>query len=629
MDLLTKLHDADESARRTAVEGLGELRDKQAVKPLIELLVGEKNAGVMEAAGNALVMIGGDETARQLLPLLNSEEAKIRNLACEILTGIGRDAVPCLIALLSESADGDIRKFVVDVLGDIGDPSAVPVLTRALTDENVNVGCSAAESLGKVGDGAAATALIDVIKSGNLDIGYYAVVALGKIKSPASVDFLESLLFDDNQLLLKYPAIDALGEIGDKRALGSLRKLLTLEDPMAQKNAMKAIGRIGIKWLEETFAAPRDEKLKECVLASLVDDDKDLKRFALIALGSLREIAGVEMLVELLEKDDDLTPFIIQTFVRMGKIDPSFLTPLLSSEKVREIMPKVLGDIQNKATLGILTGLAGDSSSKVRCAALLALGKLGAVEEMPRLLQALKDEDSEVRTVAATALGWLKDAHAADALMQLLGDPSRKVAEAAANAMVMIGTDLLGPLLDAVRNDRIQAREEIVRAFGIFEPQEKIKEVLLALLKDGKSEIRRAAVMALGAYNTETLFPQIGELVRDADPRTRAAAVKVLSQVKNDQVMDILLAAADDSDPWVRYEVIHALEKFNSDRIVNTFMSALIQGENIVQIAACEVLGNLRYEKAKAPITGLLKSEDQDVRQAAVKALKRINGTMA
>jgi len=637
-ELQQRLKDARESVRRPAVEEIGEMKLSSAAPGLVKLIEQEKSIGVLEAIGAALAAIGGVETAKMLLPLLASDEARVRTLACETLVDIGDTAVAPLIESFSGAKMPDVRKFIVDVLGDIRNPAAVPVISRALNDENINVGCSAAESLGKIGDAAAVPALISVIQDGDLDIGYYAIIALGEIKSPGSVEFLEGLLFDDNKPLLKYPAIDSLGKIGDKRAIGSLRKQLVLDDLIAQKSALKAIGKISVTCLEETFADTKDEKLRQCVLQSLADDEKELKQYALIALGSINEVMAVPMLVALLEKDEELSPFIIQDFVKMGNIDPGFLAPLLIHEKVREIAPVVISNIQskekipmlaNKEKMLMLVKLAGDASSKVRCSALRALGKAGGMEKISVFLDALKDEDGEVRTVAATALGWAGNSEVIGELIASLGDPEDKVAEAAAGALARIGDEkltLTDRLIETAQSGKAQMRAKAVKALGMMHADTRIRQLLVEFVKDRNNDVRRATVGALGAYADASMIDTLAAALEDGDAGVRIAAVKALSRVKTGHCVDLLLGMANDNDPRVCYEAIRALGTLSDGRIPDTLMLALMRGEGIVQIAACEALGNMRYEKARAPLNVLLKSEDEDVCAAARKALQVLDG---
>ncbi|MBW1722615.1 MAG: HEAT repeat domain-containing protein [Deltaproteobacteria bacterium] len=160
-ELLKDLRSEEESDRRYAVEDLGDLGDPAAIPVLVKALEDEAVA-VREAAADSLIAIGGKEVCEQVLPLLSSDDARIRNYATEILEQVGAEAVEGLIRLLGDSSP-DVRKFSLDVLGKIGELSeirAIKDIGSLLDDENVNVASAAAEALGRIGDPSAVPVLV-------------------------------------------------------------------------------------------------------------------------------------------------------------------------------------------------------------------------------------------------------------------------------------------------------------------------------------------------------------------------------------------------------------------------------------------------------------------------------------
>ena len=180
LELVRDIEDPDESVRRIAIEELGDLGNEASVVPMVELLKKERNMGVLEAIGDALPKIRGKKTVSLLLPLLDSRDASIRNLVCEILISIGTESLECLVEQLS-NPDKDIRKFIIDVMGEIGSRDVVKPLVDCVDDRDINVACSAIESLGKIGDKRAVPALMKAVVNGDPDKAYYAITALGKI----------------------------------------------------------------------------------------------------------------------------------------------------------------------------------------------------------------------------------------------------------------------------------------------------------------------------------------------------------------------------------------------------------------------------------------------------------------
>ena len=127
-------------------------------------------------------------------------------------------------------------------------------LIHALKDEDRYIRCGAADSLGKIGDERAVKPLINALKdkdsyirleaAGALDeIGwkskggqenvYYLIAKakwkeVSKIGKLAVVPLIQAL--KDGELDLRYGAAEALGEIGDERALEHLNQTLKDEE---------------------------------------------------------------------------------------------------------------------------------------------------------------------------------------------------------------------------------------------------------------------------------------------------------------------------------------------------------------------------------------------------------------
>ncbi|MBW1960896.1 MAG: HEAT repeat domain-containing protein [Deltaproteobacteria bacterium] len=163
-ELLNDLKSGDEADRRYSAEDLGDLGDPAAAPALIKALK-DPAVAVREAAVESLIIIGGREVCKQVMPLLGSDTASLRNYAIEILEQIGPDAVDDLIALC-DSPSSDMRKFALDILGKIGelsDVDAFEVIASRLKDENINVACAAAEALGRLGNPAAVPVLAELL----------------------------------------------------------------------------------------------------------------------------------------------------------------------------------------------------------------------------------------------------------------------------------------------------------------------------------------------------------------------------------------------------------------------------------------------------------------------------------
>ncbi|HHF53175.1 MAG TPA: HEAT repeat domain-containing protein [candidate division WOR-3 bacterium] len=350
-ELLRKIKSENDEERRWAAQMMGELREKEGIPHLINLL-SDKNTAVQEASADALVKIDGKEVAEKLVPLLSSMEASVRNISIEILEGIGKKAVDVLLSLLKDK-DHDIRKFACDALGNIADPKATSYLITTLNDPNINVACAAAEALGKIGDKRAVDPLTKVLE-GNMWLICSCVEALGRIGDKRAVESLMSIPSSENALVL-LSTIKSLGKIGNGRAVDfllSFSKSETLRGAVAE-----AIAQIVEK--EEKVI----DKIKELDLSFLLEllesKSTSTRKAAAFLLGKVKYKKAISSLVNFLSDEDEE---IRETGTKaLILIDPNL--GYLSSEKKEEVKE-------------ILESLAYDNDEEVRNAANEALKRL-------------------------------------------------------------------------------------------------------------------------------------------------------------------------------------------------------------------------------------------------------------
>ena len=155
--LIEGLADADETTRRHSAEDLADFRDPAASKWLAATL-GDPSAAVRETVVDALVTIGGEETAAEIIPFMASDDPACRNAACESLRRIGPKAAGPLGRAI-EGGDRDVRIFSLDILSEIGGTAAIAGIARVLENPDPNLAAAAALALGKIGSEEAVASL--------------------------------------------------------------------------------------------------------------------------------------------------------------------------------------------------------------------------------------------------------------------------------------------------------------------------------------------------------------------------------------------------------------------------------------------------------------------------------------
>ncbi|MGA2796097.1 MAG: HEAT repeat domain-containing protein [Thermoguttaceae bacterium] len=177
-----------------------------------------------------------------------------------------------------------------------------------------------------------------------------------------------------------------------------------------------------------------------------------------------------------------------------------------------------------------LTGLLKDKSAVVRAHAARALGEIGAPAKSAaaELASLLKDPDETVRRQTVQALHAIRPGPQVmlPLLTKLLEDSDPGVQMRILHAIAEAGPAAVPGLIEALKNDKTTYWACIVlREIG---PAAKDAAPALAeKLKDPRPEIRREAVLTLGALNEAAIpvLPQIAAALDDEDARSAATFV--------------------------------------------------------------------------------------------------------
>lgn len=237
-------------------------------------------------------------------------------------------------------------------------------------------------------------------------------------KGKSSVEkLIEALKHNDAET--RADAAEALGRIGDTKALNPLRERVQDADGEVRTQAAVALIRIG------------DEQLFPEVVKALRHEDPRIVVGAAIILGRLADARVVPNLVE------------------------AFKT---TNTDVGSAVAWAIGQCGDAAALPWL--MTAVERGFVAANACEALGRIGDMKAQPVLLKALESPADDVRAYAARALGMLRsggtksvaiksaaglrmgmlsDNKAAPALRKLLSDRSRKVRLCAAIALYELG----------------------------------------------------------------------------------------------------------------------------------------------------------------------------------------------
>ncbi len=304
--LVTRL-DARNPALRTQVARLLARFDSVLSQRALHRLLKDESKAVRMAALEGLTRMGAALDVEELCALLRDPDLQIQAKAVDALVELNHpDTVRHLVALLQDESEY-VRRAAVEVLNEIADSRAVKHLLAAVKDKDWWVRSRAADALGKVGGGRVVEAVIRLIGDEDPYIRRSAVEVMNALieastrrgdKAQVLRGFAPLLrALQDSDWWVRERAVDGLAELGDKRAVPILIRLLEKESaraaarqsgggkgngeahPSAQMVIvlLRALGRLG---------AP---EAVEPVLKQLREGDEITRKAALEALRDLTD----------------------------------------------------------------------------------------------------------------------------------------------------------------------------------------------------------------------------------------------------------------------------------------------------------------------------------------------------
>ncbi len=270
--------------------------------------------------------------------------------------------------------------------------------------------------------------------------------AYARLQDSTVVGGLLDALGRDPDARVRREAAFALGQIGPP-ARGAVLALgiATREDGdlSTRARAIEALGKIGGR----AAVGP--------VAGHLTSPEAELSREAAIACWRLNDSTAVIALAEAAQGPDPWTRAFAAFALERTPMPQYGLKPLTKladdpNDVVRAYAARALGRQRSRDALGPLVKLCGDAAVSVRISAVRALGALADSAALPQALAALGDADPHARETAATTLQALRSRDALPALRKALGDADGGVRLAAARAIAGLAPQTawadLGPL---------------------------------------------------------------------------------------------------------------------------------------------------------------------------------------
>ncbi|HBE16396.1 MAG TPA: hypothetical protein DEG17_17810 [Cyanobacteria bacterium UBA11149] len=314
--------------------------------PILLNLIDSPDPDVRWGVAHGLLFIGDCSATSGLLRLLQDDSDDVRNSAAIVLGKIrDESSIDGLIDFLKKPSNdiaraNQLRRSGASALADIGSQRAVNSLLSLLEDSNESVRWYAVDALGDIGDKDAVIGLIKRLRDCSSNIRSKAAYTLGFIADEAVVPELISYLqyvsgTSDDEC---WSVINALGEIGSKKAIPELHRFLAKSSGYLKEEAIFALGKIG------------DESVIPDLIYILKTSNLDSTGTAIKILGKMQSEPAIPYFFDILEND----PYL------RSRNDIAGILGDFQRECVAHILPNLLALIPTESgqdALGAISGI--------------------------------------------------------------------------------------------------------------------------------------------------------------------------------------------------------------------------------------------------------------------------------
>lgn len=327
--------------------------------------------------------------------------------------------LPMLHAQLGSEKKAEVKASIARLVGQLKDKSSVQPLTDAVDwsagdSEGNKMNREIAAALGLIGDPAAVPTLLRMLKAKDHYVQVEAISALGGLRAKEAVDPLMSLaLSDEGEPFIAKKAVQALGDIGDPKAVPALVKLMFKQHPRGQvfyaesSFALYQIGRPASDALLPVIKG-EDKELISWAKESRVAEPALYAKSAQV-LGDLRDTRAEQALLSKLAFKTDSPA--MELLVRMKSAD-------------------ALGRLRSKDAVKPIAALVGTEEPEARIDYAWALARIGGRDALPALLKSAPAGIWNAREASVSAIGLLGDEREQAAVEKLAKEePARTEAD--------------------------------------------------------------------------------------------------------------------------------------------------------------------------------------------------------
>jgi len=546
--LIELAHDEDADIRIFVSDILGSTDNVLAVQPLCDALLKDPEVNVRCQAAVSLGELGLSEAAECLNKAIADEEW-VQYSVIEALTKIGHSSsVDALVKALDGASDL-VASMIIDSLGELGNVKAVTMLLKRIED-------SPAALRNKI-----VKAVVNIL-------GGKSLTLLSSDECERFRQYLLAALKDEDEEI-QDAAIQGLAYVGGEKASEGILKIASELDPDRDQERLSGViaflAQIG--FTKALTAGVLDENLAVAGVAvqalalispDVCDNEHEvcsvlMESFWNVGLPIQRQIVSVaadrgnelakDFFIKILDEHTDGTVlksavFLLGEKLKLAEVVSSIF-PLLNHQydDVKEAALEACIAIGGEEVRGYFEEMFVSDEPVNRLMSTYALGKLGPLDNVDILKQALEDEVPDIRKVAVEGLASACEISDAwrPLVLAKLSDESKDVR---LTVIKILGQcfveDFIPYLIDALEDEDDWVKIRAMDAMGEHKAVLAVPR-LIEMLENPNSLVIMKAIDALGNIGGTSAFRALLEVTNSDEYELVSSAESAIAKIQESQ----------------------------------------------------------------------------------------------
>jgi HEAT repeat protein len=383
---------------------------------------------------------------------------------------------------------------------------------------------------------------------------------------------------------------------------------------------------LGWYWLKDLDS----KRLLEIIKDQISNEMEDIKNQAARILVRIIDSNEKNNIIEMMRyKDSKIRIAAVEALGKIAKPEDKDVVIEMLHDKDWQVWSTACRILMKMVSLedkGKIIEMLHEKDPGVRIAAVEALGKIAEPEDKDKIIEMLHDEDFDVQSAAIEVLQEIAGPEDREIMIEILYDENSQIQSAAGEIFAKIAEPEDKERIIEMLHDEDTNVQWAAREALENLISRKNKDKIIEMLHDKDFEVRRVAVRVLGRMAGPEDKDVVIEMLHNRDWYIQTVAAKIFTEIVSSEDKEMIIEMLNDGDRHVRLAALEAFERIANPEDKDVVITMLHDNEKNIRLAALDELGKMVCHEDKDVVIGMLHDEDPEVRSEAVKVLEKIAG---